>query len=446
MASVLAIVSKAVFERDGAGAELGQTLPLERYLSANKGLTPLAEGGSLFMVTVRPPDERLWLVAVLRDPTFVDDHWEAAANSAPLTDITELLPQIQLANGKGIKPKPGRMGMSLQTPRVLSEADVALLLGACAPEASTPGEPASPAVADSPMLADVIAAPDDDAPRLVLADWLMERGDPRGEFIAAQVRLASRAIFRSQRLDLRARAGKLLKRHRRQWTDFGLADPAAQWRFRRGFIVEVAAGATQLLEAAPRLFAREPVRRLKLHGCDLEAVETLARAPWLDRLEALKLHGDLGDEGAALLADLDGLRNLRLLNLYDCGLGVAGAEAIAGSRALRALRTLTLTANEIGDGGAAALARSANLQGCEKLYLARAEIGDVGVSELARSPHLRHLRELGLGGNWSISDASAEALAASPNLPRLGWLELENTDVSYDAADALRARFPRLRS
>jgi uncharacterized protein (TIGR02996 family) len=25
--------------------------------------------------------------------------------------------------------------------------------------------------------------PDDDAPRLVLADWLEERGDPQGEFI-----------------------------------------------------------------------------------------------------------------------------------------------------------------------------------------------------------------------------------------------------------------------
>jgi uncharacterized protein (TIGR02996 family) len=444
--SVLAIVSKAVFERDGAGAKPGDTLPLDRYLSANKGLAPLAGGGSLFMVTVRPPDERLWLVGVLRDPSFVDDHWEAATNSAPIADITELLPRIQLANGKGIKPKPGRLGMSLQTPRVLSEADVALLLGACAPDTSTASEPAPPVVAGSPMLADVIAAPDDDAPRLVMADWLMERGDPRGEFIAAQVRLASRAIFRSQRLDLRARASELLQRHRRQWTDFGPAGKGAQWRFRRGFVVEVEAGAKELLEVAARLFAREPVLRLKLHSCDLAALEALGRAPWLERLEALKLHGELGDEGAALLADLDGLRNLRLLNLYDCGLGAAGAEAIAGSRALGALRTLTLTANEIGDGGAAALARSANLQACEKLYLARTEIGDPGVSELARSPHLRHLRELGLGGNWDISDASAEALGASPNLPRLGWLELESTDVSYDAADALRARFPRLRS
>jgi uncharacterized protein (TIGR02996 family) len=34
----------------------------------------------------------------------------------------------------------------------------------------------------------VVATPDDDAPRLVLADALEERGDPRGRFISLQVR------------------------------------------------------------------------------------------------------------------------------------------------------------------------------------------------------------------------------------------------------------------
>src|SRR5262245_27467685 len=33
----------------------------------------------------------------------------------------------------------------------------------------------------------VLAAPDDDGPRLVYADWLSERGDPRGELIQVQI-------------------------------------------------------------------------------------------------------------------------------------------------------------------------------------------------------------------------------------------------------------------
>jgi uncharacterized protein (TIGR02996 family) len=32
------------------------------------------------------------------------------------------------------------------------------------------------------LLQAVLASPDDDTPRLVYADWLEERGDPRGEF------------------------------------------------------------------------------------------------------------------------------------------------------------------------------------------------------------------------------------------------------------------------
>jgi uncharacterized protein (TIGR02996 family) len=36
------------------------------------------------------------------------------------------------------------------------------------------------------LFAAVLDAPDQDAPRLVLADWLLEQGDPLGPFIALQ--------------------------------------------------------------------------------------------------------------------------------------------------------------------------------------------------------------------------------------------------------------------
>src|SRR4051812_39840541 len=40
-------------------------------------------------------------------------------------------------------------------------------------------------VMDEPsVLRAVLDRPDDDGPRLVYADWLLERGDPRGEYIA----------------------------------------------------------------------------------------------------------------------------------------------------------------------------------------------------------------------------------------------------------------------
>ena len=39
---------------------------------------------------------------------------------------------------------------------------------------------------DDAFLQAIIENPDDDAPRLLYADWLEERGDPRGEFIRVQ--------------------------------------------------------------------------------------------------------------------------------------------------------------------------------------------------------------------------------------------------------------------
>jgi hypothetical protein len=132
--SVLAIVSKAIFERDarvgGRLAKVGDLVPLDQYVSTNKALMPVASGGALFLVTVRPPDEDLWLVATLESPTHDGERWKCTPNVVPITDISGLKDRITFANGTGIHAKKGALGMSLQTPRVLSENDVALLRAA----------------------------------------------------------------------------------------------------------------------------------------------------------------------------------------------------------------------------------------------------------------------------------------------------------------------------
>ena len=126
MGSVLAIVSKAVFSKQMKDAALGKTFATKAYVSKNRGLQPLEEGGDLYLLTVRPGDVA-WLVAVLRKPSFDGAQWNAKANVVPIQDVSGLLGQLVLANGKGIKAKPGRLGMSLQTPRALADEDVALL-------------------------------------------------------------------------------------------------------------------------------------------------------------------------------------------------------------------------------------------------------------------------------------------------------------------------------
>jgi uncharacterized protein (TIGR02996 family) len=92
-------------------------------------------------------------------------------------------------------------------------------------------QPVKPAVDENALLAAVWAAPDDDGPRLVYADYLQERGDPRGEFIA----LACKPKPSS---DEKKRIRQLENEHGPNW--FGPLQPAVLTRktfnFERGFL------------------------------------------------------------------------------------------------------------------------------------------------------------------------------------------------------------------
>src|SRR4051812_20970225 len=90
----------------------------------------------------------------------------------------------------------------------------------------------------------VLADPDDDAPRLVYADWLGERGEPWGELIAVQL--------------ARAREdGPLLVRREREL----LAQVPHAGTYRRGFVEVLACGP----EALDELLADTCVRELAFH-------------------------------------------------------------------------------------------------------------------------------------------------------------------------------------
>lgn len=138
MPDMMAIVSKAVFEKEHPGAKPGATLPIALYRSTHKAFEKLKTGGRLFLVTARP-DDVLWLVAVLDGLTFDGQQWNSKPNRTPITDITSLKGSIKFDSGKGITAAPGQLGMSLQTPRVLTPADAQVLGGSGA----TASEPAS---------------------------------------------------------------------------------------------------------------------------------------------------------------------------------------------------------------------------------------------------------------------------------------------------------------
>ena len=78
---------------------------------------------------------------------------------------------------------------------------------------------------DDAFLAAILAAPDDDAPRLIYADWLDEQGQPeRAEFIRVQCTLARLPDGDKRREELEARNRALLAGHQEDWVQqFGVA-------------------------------------------------------------------------------------------------------------------------------------------------------------------------------------------------------------------------------
>lgn len=96
----------------------------------------------------------------------------------------------------------------------------------------------------------ILENPDDDTPRLVYADWLTDRGDPRGEFVHAQCLLARMDEHDPQRPHLEIRERDLLHRQQDAWVG-PLRPLLCRWTFRRGFLDQVAVPAAIYLSQGP---------------------------------------------------------------------------------------------------------------------------------------------------------------------------------------------------
>lgn len=161
--------------------------------------------------------------------------------------------------------------------------------------------------ADAALLEPVLANPDDDHVRLVLADALIELGDPRGELIAVQCAVASKPNQK-----LRAREQELLQTHREKW--FGPLERflrergAHEYVVRRGFVDHVRVQLQGRPGEVDDLFAVAPtLRSLEVNGDGLTVSQGLKR---LNRLCVTGTIGELAD--LLIIGYFDGLNALDL--------------------------------------------------------------------------------------------------------------------------------------
>jgi uncharacterized protein (TIGR02996 family) len=338
------------------------------------------------------------------------------------------------------------------------------------------------------ILQDVCDNPDDDAPRLVYADWLEENGGPadkdRAEFIRAQVALAGMAEDDERRDPLEVRVRALEAARGSEWLK-PLGGLISAPQFRRGFVDNADMGARKFLTHGARVFRLTPLRHLKLlrlvqtqdgaeavAGCALLGrlrgldiansllpdgpVATLVASPHLTSMTSLNLGGTLA-AGNTLqaLVKAPPLANLKVLGLsatmvgphlailtgcelpfrleeLDLGAGYlnAGAmESLVGWAGLGSLRRLCLNNVLLRVPGTEQLAASPHLGNLQRLEVANCSIGVTGMQALAAAPALKGLTALNVSGN-NLGINGLPALVGSPHLTGLTHLYLANTGIS----------------
>ncbi len=292
-----------------------------------------------------------------------------------------------------------------------------------APPMSTPQE----------LLDRLRAKPDDHASRLVYADWLMAQGDPRGDFIAAQSRLAELDLLDADLPALEAQSQRLHSQHGAEW-----AAPfsGARTHFAAGLIQRVA-GTFETLEAGlPILEAREPVfgAELDLHEHIPDEWRDWARPKHWRHLKATPTEWFTAISVSHML-DWD-LRALTHLDLSRCSVGADGCRLIAGVEPpllaqvyedwtapppLRPgqLQSLVLDGCGVGAEGVQVLTEAPPLEALEVLNLRQCRIEDASALHALRAwPSFTRLRELSLAGNKALA-GSLEGLGPVGHLQSL---------------------------
>ncbi|HEV3439604.1 MAG TPA: TIGR02996 domain-containing protein [Gemmata sp.] len=316
------------------------------------------------------------------------------------------------------------------------------------------------------------AFPDDDAPRLIFADWLEEQSvaqlnsrsrantppgaewsEARGRFIRVQIALArlkeevdreGELVRRPDREDMRKELEreeqKLLNAHGAEWmAPFeGLATGRI---FHRGFVEEVNVMARDFLRFADELFAAGPLRHIHLlePGGSLPGV---LECHLLSRLVALTIHAQhAGEPLARTVARSDHLAGLKTLRLSRNRFGDDSTQHLATSPILANLEDLDLGENELGETSAQTLAASPHFSAIRRLELRYNRLGPVGAEAIAGSERLPNLQRLGLSHN-EIGTARLHTLSRTHGFLRVPVLDLSDNDLRAAGLQVILNRFP----
>lgn len=341
------------------------------------------------------------------------------------------------------------------------------------------------------FLSEIVAAPDDDGPRLIYADWLEEQGDPRGTFIRTQCGIAKLHEGDVRLTKLRCVVRQLFEDNKARWIPRLRRRSVEGVTFTRGFPQAVSLQGEEFLRDGPGLFKAVPtLRAVRIGGMRHEMIalarssclalpselsfergapasddlEVLARSEHLKHLRGLSLSQNWGawNDLSPLCTDSCCFENLAYLDLSSTQvtnfaisslrlapfvtklqslyLGCTncddvGIKILATLEQMLSLRLLGLTNLGLQTDGIVALSRSRTLAGLKSIQLASNRLSRAAIRSLATSKPFEELERLDLGSN-KLGDDRVRLLATGC-LTKLQVLDLRNNQIGDEGATAL---------
>ncbi|MGN6110502.1 MAG: TIGR02996 domain-containing protein [Kofleriaceae bacterium] len=343
------------------------------------------------------------------------------------------------------------------------------------------------------LLAAIAENPDDEAAWLVYADWLQQRGDPRGELVQLESALAEMDDLDERRRSTTMRIRELREAHTAAWlAPYRALEDRGVWiQLDRGIPSRVRGTSRALAAAAADIIALAPfVTGMSVEVGELRELDPLAGSPLLDRLHALELahYTPVRPTGWAALGALPELRalalssiaagpadleavlaaphapRLRSIVVSTCRLnrgalepfarmrcairhldlpghhqGARLGELVGGTPAFHGLVKLRIPGNELGRAGLAAMRPA--LRQVEYLDVRGNDLEVDDVAGLLDDAVLPRVRELWIGGN-ALDDALVERLVSWPGAARLVRLNLGNAGITARGARLLAEAAP----
>lgn len=339
------------------------------------------------------------------------------------------------------------------------------------------------------LMAAIIANPDEDTPRLALADWLQEHGDThdqaRAEFIRLQIEAAQLPEGGAARKVLDASAKKLEKKHFAAWIaplltfdkTRTVADEVGR-PFLRGLyqfvligspqllhkdsqpliadalaaigVEELLAGTTKRIKELASCPAIRWVARFSYAGADDAALEAFATSPNFTHLSGLELgESTATDVGLKAFAKTSGMTRLTSLGIASGGgdtkprgkYTVAGILALLHSERFPLLISLDLENDQPVKFDWKTFFADTSLKRLNCLRLRSGE----PVATLAACRHLTNVREIRINSGV-ITDDDANTLLANSAFAKLTKLYMYGTNwgrprLSKPVEKRLRDRF-----